>query len=751
MTEVALEFDHQRYAALPSPGDREMFLFKWLSALDAHLEAAPESAQTAIKIGDRQQQLELLLLEIAAIPPPQSASSASKRRSWLGTGGPANAAEPTGLLGAAVPSPSRVVRDLVARCLARLYELGHMHRIGDALHLLQTVLTRKTSATAGTTRPVRSALVCVGALFESLAATAGFRLLSSFADFAAAAVRLARTADVSVRVDATRALARMLRSQAAATLLQERSAGVARDLVKCLRANVRHKSPALVVASAEALVALPIRLIGRPPDVERLVAVLVPLLATRVLVVRRALASLVGVLVARSISADLGPAETVAASEPPTSAKAASVDGPPMRASTGSRDQTATPQSQLQSPSQPSQSQPQSPSQPLQWLSAPFTRASASRELRAGIVDAYAALFDALGEATLAQHYATISNHIIGELASAETSTNKSASCEAEKLGVRNMCAWLLRVPLAGRLPLKAKREAAQVLWDRWLASSEAVGKISLLLAIHEWRRLPIHSDAVDSDALLPRLERLLAHPSSAVRIAAAAALRHVLEEHSLHAAPVLSSLMTRFQRLSADYAVDASAIDRAHLCMGYAQAIAAGLSATTSASADSVGCVPPDLAEWAHAIAVRLLDAAYDTDPASLNQTPVALRNLRTHAGWTLLTALVASRNATLLTQRNSITEYQRLWTAALPLQTFVTADMSWLDRVHQLQSRAMALTHLLAVLRRQTAVDGGWQLPVRERTKLVTSLRFAVLFTDNALDAPPPASSPSFDPTRP
>ncbi|KAJ1846262.1 riboflavin kinase, partial [Coemansia sp. RSA 2703] len=565
--QVALEFDHQRYAALSSPGNREMFLFKWLSALDAHLEAAPESAQAAIKIGDRQQQLELLLLEIAAIPPPQSASSASKRRSWLGTGGPTNAAEPTGLLGAAVPSPSRVVRDLVARCLARLYELGHMHRIGDALHLLQTVLTRKTSsATTGTTRPVRSALVCVGALFESLAATAGFRLLSSFADFAAAAVRLARTADVSVRVDATRALARMLRSHAAATLLQERSSGVARDLVKCLRANVRHKSPALVFASAEALVALPIRLIGRPPDVERLVAVLVPLLATRVLVVRRALASLVGVLVARSISADLGPAETVAASEPPTSAKAASVDGPPMRASTGSRDQTATPQSQLQSPSQPSQSQPQSPSQPLQWLSAPFTRAGASRELRAGIVDAYAALFDALGEATLAQHYATISNHIIGELASAETSTNKSASCEAEKLGVRNMCAWLLRVPLAGRFPLKAKREAAQVLWDRWLATSETVGKISLLLAIHEWRRLPIHSDAVDSDALLPRLERLLAHPSSAVRIAAAAALRHVLEEHSQHAAPVLSSLMTRFQRLSADYAVDASAIDRAHL-----------------------------------------------------------------------------------------------------------------------------------------------------------------------------------------
>ncbi|KAJ1721031.1 hypothetical protein LPJ53_004401 [Coemansia erecta] len=761
MTEVALEFDHQRYAALPSPGDREMFLFKWLSALDAHLEAAPESAQAAIKIGDRQQQLELLLLEIAAIPPPPPASSTAKRRSWLGPAGPAHAAaEPTGVLGAAVPSPSRVVRDLVARCLARLYELGHMHRIGDALHLLQTALTRKTSSNAANTRPVRSALVCVGALFESLAATAGFRLLSSFVDFAAAAVRLARTADVSVRVDATRALARMLRSQAAATLLQERSAAVARDLVKCLRANVRHKSPALVVASAEALVALPTRLIGRPPDVERLVAALVPLLATRVLVVRRALASLMGVLVARSVAADLVPSESVAAPEPPTSAKAASVDVPPMRASTGSRDPTATPQPQLQSPSQPpqspshsqSQSQPQSSSQPLQWLSAPFTRAGASRELRAGIVDAYAALFDALGEATLAQHYATIAGHIVGDLGGAATAANTPASSEAEVLGVRNICAWLLRVPLAGRLPLQAKREAAQALWDRWLAPGETkAGKMALLLVLHEWRRLPIHRDAADSSALLPPLERLLAHPSPAVRIAVAAAIRHVLEEHKLHAAPVLSSLITRFQRLSADCAVDASATDRAHLCLGYAQAIAAGLSATASVSADSVGCLPPDLAEWTHAIAVRLLDAAYDTDPASTHKTPVTLRNLRSHAGWTLLTALVASRSATPLAQRNSIAEYQRLWAAALPLQTFVTVDMSWLDRAHQLQSRTMALTHLLAVLRRQTAADGGWQLPVSERTKLVTSLRFAVLFADNALDAPPPASSPSFDPARP
>ncbi|KAJ1946653.1 hypothetical protein FBU59_001979 [Linderina macrospora] len=34
-----LVFDDARYAALSSPGDREMFLFKWLSNLDAHLEA----------------------------------------------------------------------------------------------------------------------------------------------------------------------------------------------------------------------------------------------------------------------------------------------------------------------------------------------------------------------------------------------------------------------------------------------------------------------------------------------------------------------------------------------------------------------------------------------------------------------------------------------------------------------------------------------------------------------------------------
>ncbi|KAJ1813252.1 hypothetical protein LPJ75_003267, partial [Coemansia sp. RSA 2598] len=79
-----------------------------------------------------------------------------------------------------------------------------------------------------------------------------------------------------------------------------------------------------------------------------------------------------------------------------------------------------------------------------------------------------------------------------------------------------------------------------------------------------------------------------------------------------------------------------------------------------------------------------------------------------------------------------------------------FVTADMSWPERAHQLQSRYMALSHLLAFLRLNPA-ENPCVLAEGDARLLVSCIRATMMFADNALDAPPPprrASAVSLSP---
>ncbi|KAJ2162771.1 riboflavin kinase [Coemansia sp. RSA 552] len=389
----------------------------------------------------------------------------------------------------------------------------------------------------------------------------------------------------------------------------------------------------------------------------------------------------------------------------------------------------------------------------LQWLAGPFTRTGATRELRTGITDAYAALVDELGSSVVQTQYTVLAGHILDVVGRLSTIPEV-----ADKLAGRNLGACVLQ-RLRRALPSdQARIDAARVLWDSWISADPT--EPALLAALCEWRALVTELGEV-SEALellghgtgVP-LRRWLGAYSPGPRIAAAAALASLAQTQP-HRVPYLTEgLLARFQRACAQAASgDSGAVVSG---VGYAQAAAAVIAAA------GAGSVPLDLADWAQSIAQRLLDAAYgraepaivnlasgrartdEADPANVAQQlgtriggPPALRYLQMASAWTLLCGLTALQPASGL--------WRAYWARALAPESFVTSEMSSVERALQLHSRILALTHILTVLRiapGEFSVHGsGW---------LVSTLRALVMYADNALDAPPPPTG-AMDPEAP
>ncbi|KAJ1932929.1 hypothetical protein FBU59_006204, partial [Linderina macrospora] len=304
------------------------------------------------------------------------------------------------------------------------------------------------------------------------------------------------------------------------------------------------------------------------------------------------------------------------------------------------------------------------------------------------------------------------------------------------------------------------------------------------------------YSDASKNSWMVP-LENWLGYPNEAVRISAAACLGSLMRYDRLHMSRVVATLVSRFQQFCAHCTAHGNpSIDAMKRCIGYAYGIAAVISvnAALKDSHASLLSVPLDLVEWIHSIALRLLNAAYrrsepeiidsgngntnssskvvggvsSADPANINAAlgtappqgreqqaamrrqsmtkprpsqAAALQNMRMAAGWVLLTGLTSLGTDFIANKARS--DWLPLWALAMPQPDsvsssgFVTSDMPWHVRAHQLQSRFMALTHFLAY--RRVTTSG---LDDTEAKQLLTCLRFTLMFADNALDAPPPPS---------
>ncbi|KAJ2308902.1 hypothetical protein IWW55_000152 [Coemansia sp. RSA 2706] len=731
-----LVFGVGEYRALAA-ADREVYLFRWLTQLEQCLES---NLATPDALKGRQEQLEQVLLEIAGIPSSTQARSQSKR-TWL-RAGPAETPAASSLLGS-VPRATRVVRNLVAHCLVLVYERGQMHQMGDTLYAIQSSMQQTKYANAR-----ESAMVCAGVLFARLGNRAGFRLLSCFNDFVGIAVKALNGSQDGLKLEAARMLARLVAGSGGKVMNEQQ----AREIARAARTNLATRGAAVVVATAGVVEAL--SRVSTKWDVDSMVTQLLGLLNTRVVAVRRALARALAVVLASNLALTEEPAMRADAED--TKSVRMSTTG--VRRDTVSivaRSSGDLPGSDSAAPAPAVQTAASSPRIPaadiagpawtlarvLQRLSTAFARAA--RDQRTGIADAYAMLFDELSTAVVAAKYTEIAGHVLGLTA--------VASSVAEQRAVRSTCVQLLGAAHSVLDTEASASAAANVLYTQYICG-EGISADAAVVALRGWQQLGVF----DTEHVVPA-ERWLIHTRAGVRLAAAAALGALARKDVARMPQLLGALVPKLQRASAQCA--SGDINWAPACLGYAAAV----SAILAVCHNNLMSVPLDSLDWVHAIATRLVYAAYGrseplivgamreaADPAQVmstiggniqapastrpwhelpTETGLAQRSVQMHCGWMLLAGV-----ASLGDWRAS---WPELWAIALPVDgaAFVTGDMSWAERAHVLQARTLALAHIHACLvRNSTRVNVA---------QLTGMMRATLLFADNALDAPGPVDA--------
>ncbi|KAJ2575962.1 hypothetical protein GGH19_002558 [Coemansia sp. RSA 1807] len=724
MTEE-LVFDLQKYRGLAA-ADREVFLFSWLSRLEALLSTG-QVTQDALK--GRQEQLEQVLLEIATIP--SSTQARTHKRTWLRTANTDTVAE---LLGS-VPKPSRATRDHVASILALLYEHGQMHQMGDTLYAVQASMQGRGSRV--------SSMTCAGVLFERLGQRAGFRLLSCFNDFVVIGVRVATGNVEGEKMEALRMLKRLIGG--GSKVLGEQQA---REIMRAARANLAHRSPLVVVAAGAVVQALA-HVPGRCDAADAVCTQTVALLNTRVLVVRRALARTVAVIVARTTVANIAIRENSVRDSSETTSRAprastASVQvlaTGTLAASEAPADTSHTPPLSTVSSPRLGDSRQWTLGRALHRLAQPFVRGT--RDQRLGIADAYTMLFEELDSTIVEQQYDELVAHIVA-LATDVPSVERRGTC--------GICSRILR-SVHKSLNGDGRAHASRVLCER--LRTDTLGADTAVFVLTEFAHL-LQDTQVDWKDKVP-VERWLVHSEERVRVAAALCVRTVAQRDATCVPGLLSTLVSQLQHASAQSATG-QGTDSA--CLGYACCVAVVLGAASRVDGGLLG-VPLDAIEWVHGISVRLLHAAYElrdaavigshtedeaSDPAGVLSVigatlqshvrttkhleptrGLALRNVQMQSGWMLLTGVAAVLGASVTLPRRS--QWQQLWAHAMPA-TFIASTMSHIERKHLLQSRILALTHIHMCLR--THANAA------DVVQLAPMLRATLLFADNALDAP-------------
>ncbi|KAJ1917866.1 hypothetical protein H4219_002976 [Mycoemilia scoparia] len=292
-----LVFDIIRYKNLRTSSEQELFLFQWVSQLHEYLQHCPPEEPMPF-----QNSLEPLLLTMLSLI-PTALENSKISLSWLSS---SSRLSIPGMHSPLIPyadmprvaKPTRALRDLVARCLSRIYGICNMNTLSETLNVLQVVIQIKKSKAVE--RQVRlAALTCTGALFETIGNKAGFRLLSTFNDLVALCLKIARTQSepILVRVEATRTLDKILSGAGKAA-----TDPVVRDISKVLKQNITHKSPLLAISSMRTFRSLFLftmypSLLTPTATEQLLTGPLLKAVSTRVIAVRRAAAKLCAVMI----------------------------------------------------------------------------------------------------------------------------------------------------------------------------------------------------------------------------------------------------------------------------------------------------------------------------------------------------------------------------------------------------------------------------------------------------------------------
>ncbi|CAG8601056.1 5210_t:CDS:10, partial [Ambispora leptoticha] len=481
----SLSFDEQKLKTAENPEKQELYLFNWLANLERELKKITKET-----LKDSQANLEKQLLKFISLSSPK---------------------------------PHRPIRQIIARCFIIIYKNGDTRTLFDTITALQSLIG--TGKGTGEKETKMAALHCIGHIMKSV----GDKVLSLLPETVNICLKtIKNTANyLIVRLEAISTITRALEGAGKGA-----SEPVIKDITKCLKLSLTDKALIVRVASVECMRAI-IKYAPQSAPISELDMMLNQMF--KVLdgsnqTIRRAVASFIATLLAstQEDTDNLMPTSTPSNITTPKGKSSGKSSGP------NNQNITLTPESPTSAvPPESAKSPFISPNEMLSHLSLFYNKSSTTREMRAAIIETYSTLFIQLGTKYVESNYATIAQHLLGDL----VSNTRNASSRYEVLSVREHCGLLLRDVIGTRLlseqgQVFAVRELVNGWVKKWPAlmpNDTEPNKLALVCAVNEISGLLLDLGGAAStvqDVLIDSLITLLGHPSYSVQISTAWCLR---------------------------------------------------------------------------------------------------------------------------------------------------------------------------------------------------------------------------------
>ncbi|KAL7750645.1 hypothetical protein RI367_003987 [Sorochytrium milnesiophthora] len=331
----------------------------------------------------------------------------------------------------------------------------------------------------------------------------------------------------------------------------------------------------------------------------------------------------------------------------------------------------------------------------LSFLSSAVARHHA-RDVRVGLFEAYATLFECLGATYVETNYADIVQHLAARLLN---NPKLVAIPRMELMAVREMATWVLRRVIGqGLLSEEGQITAARVLTEQHLSkwpakpSEPQPSKIALTVFLYELGGLVEHlaggANALQDFIVEPVLT-LLGHLSHSVQIAAAWCLRRICLYIPSQIPTVTTQLLASLQKDVQGLVNSVYSADVLKRCVGQSY----GLAAVLSVAHHRPMYVSFETTAKVFAFALQLMKSA----------NPGSYRDIRTsiginHVAWMTLTGLMTIGP---MFTKIHLSQIFLLWKAAFPKLTgSVPGPKVEKEWFHYLHARELALSSLYTFL---------------------------------------------------
>ncbi|CAM0141375.1 hypothetical protein VKS41_003918 [Umbelopsis sp. WA50703] len=534
----------------------------------------------------------------------------------------------------ASPKPRRPIRCLIGRCFILLYTRAETRTLFDTIVALQ--------GTAGAGKNVDkeakiAAIVTIGNIMGVL----GANVLSLFTESANIFLKVIKNSNnlLLMRLESLNAFTLLLKGAGKAA-----AEPTLKDLHKFLKAGLVDKAQVIRVASAQCLQAC---LQNAPQnltlhDIDQMLQALFKALEGSTFPVRRAISTTLSTILAFTQSK-----ATVDPSKP--AIKRISTAAP--------TDASAVPEDVASK-----ESSLLSISQMLSQLSSTYNRISTPREVKAGVIEAYAALFIHLGTSFVETNYAVIVKHLFNDL----LGNIRNTINQSDATFLREDLFFLLNDVVGCRLlSEQGQANAIQVLINDWIKTwpalmpnqappnkqclITAVNLVSSLINELGGAVLPV------GNILVTPLTTLLAYPSFAVQAATARCLRCVCTAVPANIGGLLGNLFEHLEKDLKNLTNPSATDDLFKRTIGYVYGVAAVMSVYPYKPI----YIKFDHSQRAFFLASQLLDNLSKNTKVASVQVQVA---------WTLISSLMGlGPNIVNL----YITKLLLIWKNALPKPT--------------------------------------------------------------------------------